>query len=196
MSTLSLNPPRLLLVAEDDDFDHPLPADATDEYKVQDVLDMLEVAARARGSASSIAPTGFDVDPLDSSAQVSLVGRRRRLLRYVIGGVGAASVILAASLVKRTIHDQAAAGPPPPRNEPVVAAPVSAPAPTIPAAPRESATAGLVRFTTPSGWAWLDGEQLSATAAFVPCGTHRVQIGGEEQHDVEVPCGGEVVVSR
>jgi|HubBroStandDraft_2_1064218.scaffolds.fasta_scaffold511392_1 hypothetical protein len=178
--------------------------DATDEFDVQEVLDMLEVAARARQSSpTSIAPVDFDVvDPPDSSPEAHLVTRRRKLSRYVIGAVAAACAILVVSALRHPSHTDAAtaaaAQPRAIRPEPVTVrthAPAAAPVPAN-AAPAETAAAGLLRFTAPAGWAWLDGNQLSANSAFVPCGTHQVQIGGEEQHDVVVPCGGEVVVDR
>jgi hypothetical protein len=176
-------------------------ADATDEYDVQEVLDMLEVAARARRSYPSLAPVGLDVEALiedESMPEAHLVRRRRNLSRYVIGAVSVACAILVASVVKHSVHggdpasSRASARPAPV----TVRDPAPQPAPIPPSPIPGEATAGLLRFTAPLGWAWLDGQQLSGTSAFVPCGTHHVQIGGEEQHDVDVPCGGEVVVSR
>jgi hypothetical protein len=179
-------------------------ADATDEFDVQEVLDMLEVAARARKSYPSLAPVGLDVDQVeaedDSTPEAHLVRRRRNLSRYVIGAVTVACAILLASFVKRSIpaDDSAVATQRASARPSPVTVRDSRPLPTpIPASPVASeATAGLLRFEAPPGWAWLDGQQLSGSSAFVPCGTHHVQIGGEEQRDVVVPCGGEVVVSR
>jgi hypothetical protein len=167
------------------------------------VLDMLEVAARARQSFPSIVPVGLDVDvePFDLTPEAHLAVRRRKLARFVTGAVGVACAILAASVIKLTVGgDHVTASQTSSAQDPPVFAVPRAPAPANRVGTferqSEAAISGLVRFTTRPGWAWLDGHQLTATSAIVPCGTHQVQIGGEEQHDVDVPCGGEVVVSR
>jgi hypothetical protein len=198
--TLASNARRLQLVVEEEGGERrPTAPDATEEYDVQDVLDMMEIEARAR-SAPSIAPVGIDIEPLDLAGQVHLDARRREVTRYVMGAIAIACTILAASAIKVAGGTDAATATRAPARDEAVAAPApiprAAPVSAAPASPPQSASAGLVRFTTPAGWAWLDGEQLSTTEAFVPCGTHQVQIGGEVQHDVLVPCGGEVVVSR
>ena len=177
--------------------------DATDEFSVQEVLDMLEVAARARQSFPSIAPVGMDVDvePFDLTHEAHLAVRRRKLSRFVTATVGVACAILAASVIKRTAFaDHVAASQTlPAQDPPTVTTPRASIStnrvPTFERQP-EATVSGLVQFATRPGWAWLDGHQLTATSAIVPCGTHQVQIGGEEQHDVDVPCGGEVVVRR
>ncbi len=178
--------------------------DATDQFSVQEVLDMLEVAARARQSTPSIAPVGLDLDsegePFDLTRPPDLSGRRRQLARYVVGAIAVSCVILATSVVKRTAATDAPAtlAAAPPLDPATAQAPALRPVRTLSTFSRqtEDMASGLVRFTTQPGWAWLDGHQLTATSAFVPCGTHQVQIGGEEQHDIVVPCGGEVVVTR
>jgi hypothetical protein len=201
VSSLSFGSPRLTLLEQDDapDTARKLP-DSTEEFSPQDVLDMLEVAARDR-STPSLAPVGIDVEAADAEDPAPLAARRRELTRYVIGAVALACVILVASVAKRTSHADA----PSSAGNSVRAEPVTVrthvpgeASPLTPAVAKPAAGtgAGLIRFATQPGWAWLDGQQLSATSAFVPCGSHQVQIGGEEQHDVDVPCGGEVVVTR
>jgi len=177
-------------------------ADRTDRYTVQEVLDLLEVAARARDASPSIAPVDFDVDPDEVEREALLAVRRKSLSRYVIAAAAVACIILGVAFLKQS-HGSlptSASAPVTEARSPVLAT-RDVPAtvterPSNVRQPVETLTAGLIRFSTRSGWAWLDGRQLESTTAMVPCGAHVVQIGGQEQHEVVVPCGGEVTVER
>jgi len=203
IETLSLLDPEdlsgdLLQPDDDDDEDPGEPAgpppralDATDQFDAKDILYMLQVA-RERRSTPSLAPVDLDVEP---EAAPDLAQRRRALGRWVVCAVGAACAILATSAVKLAHPPGAAAAAQPaaevtPRQARATITRTDSP----PASTGDGA--GLVRFDTKPGWAWLDGRQLTATSAFVPCGPHQVQIGGQELREVQVPCGGEVVVTR
>jgi hypothetical protein len=81
-----------------------------------------------------------------------------------------------------------------PPSNPVTAAPVAAPAP--PSAEPQSGTLSLQRPAA-AGHVWLDGQKLNAGSATVVCGKHQVKVGAHGRaHAVDVPCGGEVHVSR
>ncbi len=84
-------------------------------------------------------------------------------------------------------------------TSPTTAAPTVAPAapaaPPVPAEP-QSGTVTLQRPAS-AGHVWLDGQKLNAASATVPCGKHQVKIGAHGRaHAIDVPCGGEVHVSR
>jgi hypothetical protein len=194
---------RLLLVPDDDVSERVLHVpDKTEEFTAQDVLDMLEVASTTFESRpslpSSIAPVDLDAEPFDLKRRGDLASRRRGLSRYVVGAVALACGILAIAVVRHRAEiavypvQAESAEAPAPASEP---APVDA-VPAVAEPTSTSSSSGLIRFTTPPGWAWVDGVQLAGTSAFLPCGAHKVQTGGEEPHVVDVPCGGEVVVTR
>jgi hypothetical protein len=89
----------------------------------------------------------------------------------------------------------AAAAPVVPPSNPVAAAPIAAPAPPPPAEP-QSGTLSLQRPAT-AGHVWLDGQKLNAASATVTCGKHQVKVGAHGRaHPVDVPCGGEIHISR
>jgi hypothetical protein len=60
------------------------------------------------------------------------------------------------------------------------------------------ASTGTVRLDRPAtaGRAWLDGKKLSSSSALVTCGTHQIKVGRGRTHSIDVPCGGEIGVSR
>jgi hypothetical protein len=44
---------------------------------------------------------------------------------------------------------------------------------------------------------WLDGARLRAASTRVPCGTHEIRVGARgHSREIDVPCGGELTVSR
>jgi hypothetical protein len=54
-----------------------------------------------------------------------------------------------------------------------------------------------LRWPATAGQVWLDGARLSATSAVVDCGRHEVRVGVRGRpHPVEVPCGGDLSVTR
>jgi hypothetical protein len=194
--------------------------EATQEIDASDVLEVIAVPIREPRSYPSLMKVGVDVEVgrYEETCQIRLAARRKQLSRYVIGAVAISCGILLASFVKReaaaSSSPASAMRAPTPRvaaaTAPTMAALPSIPAPppaTIPpppppvAPPESSATtsgSGSIRLAAPAkpGWVWLDGKRLSATSAFVSCGTHQVKVGYYAKHTVVVPCGGEVVVSR
>lgn len=131
--------------------------------------------------------------------------RRRRLTRVVVATVGACGLILIAAGIVHLARakdasafaattDTSASIPAAVPVTPVATAPVVAPAP--PPAEPQSGTVSLQRPAT-AGHVWLDGQKLNAASATVPCGKHQVKIGAHGRvHAVDVPCGGEVHISR
>ncbi len=59
-------------------------------------------------------------------------------------------------------------------------------------------SSGTVRIDKPakSGHVWLDGTKITSASALVSCGTHRIKVGHGRTHSIDVPCGGEIGVSR
>jgi hypothetical protein len=43
---------------------------------------------------------------------------------------------------------------------------------------------------------WLDGKKLVTPSALVSCGAHQIKVGHSHARSVQIPCGGELVVSR
>jgi hypothetical protein len=195
--------------------------EATQEIDASDVLEVIQVAPDEAPSSPSLIGVGVDLDAgrYDQTQQIRLAARRRQLSRYVIGAVAGSCLILVASLVKResaasNAPPHVAASPPAATTarapRPLLATanippPPPAPISSLPPADRvaeESATtasvSGSIRFAAPAkpGWIWLDDKRLTATSAIVSCGTHQVKVGYRAKHAVEVPCGGEVVLSR
>lgn len=129
--------------------------------------------------------------------------RRRKLKRIVIGTLAAcAAILLAAGIahVVRPSNDTSAyaatnsvtapVAPPPA----VVAPPVAAPAPI--ADVPQTGTLSLQRPAV-AGKVWLDGQKISAASATVTCGKHQLKVGTRAKaHAIDIPCGGELKVSR
>jgi hypothetical protein len=183
------------------------------------------VTRRPLGSQSSIAPVGLDLavgasagdeeDDRGTTGHVFLPSPRRRLKGLVIAVVSGCALILVAAGVARVVHAS---------DEPVsashlsAAAPVTttqatsapmatstpAPATASPASASVGATSpdgtstGTVRLDRPAkaGHVWLDGKKLTSPSALVSCGTHRIKIGHGRTHSIDVPCGGEIGISK
>jgi hypothetical protein len=43
---------------------------------------------------------------------------------------------------------------------------------------------------------WLDGKKLSSGSSLVSCGTHQIKVGLRRAHSIDVPCGGEIGVTK
>lgn len=183
----------------------------------------LGAARRPLGSQSSIAPVGLDLavgddegDEDDVRSVTSghvLGGPRKRFKGLVVGVVSGCALILVAAGVARVVHasDETssashASAPaavtttqavPPPA---IARTPVpSSPPPVGAAAPApDGMTTGTVRLDRPAkvGRVWLDGKKLTSPSALVSCGTHRIKVGYGRTHSIDVPCGGEIGVSR
>jgi hypothetical protein len=133
--------------------------------------------------------------------------RRRRLRGIVFATLAMCTLILVAAVVSRVGHasNEAAAVPtfpaavPAPVTasaSPVVSAPTTArPATAAPA----DATTGTLRVERPAlpSRVWLDGKKLANPSTSTTCGTHQLKVGWRgHAHAVQIPCGGELVVSH
>jgi hypothetical protein len=152
-----------------------------------------------------------------STLQLRLPLRRRTLRRVVIAAVSACALILVAAGITRVVHASS-------EPERVVRAASAAPGPAIangaattpaqPAAATETAGAGgtatpgmtaqsapmagtlhLERNVTPR-FVLLDGKKLSSRNEVVACGAHTIKVGHAKAHPIDVPCGGDVTVTR
>jgi hypothetical protein len=181
-------------------------------------------ARKPASSNSSIAPVGLDLaadaggadDEVYPTAGHILPLKRRRLRGIVIGALGGCALILVAAGIARVSHASGQAEPPAAAttgaaapipttadtSPPAMPTPTSAsPAPATPAATATqtgSSSTGTVRIDRPAtpGRVWLDGKKLSSSSAMVSCGTHQVKVGLRRAHSIDVPCGGEIGVSR
>lgn len=181
-------------------------------------------ARRPSPSNSSIAPVGLDLAPgadkgeeeANPTMEVRLPVRRRRLGAIVIGAVSCCGLILLAAVIARVGHASsesstasasstapaATAASSPAGTMTTVAEPSPAPPSATAVAPSSAtgsgASTGTVRLDKPAvaGRVWLDGKKLSSSSALVSCGTHQIKVGRGRTHSIDVPCGGELGVSR
>jgi hypothetical protein len=173
-------------------------------------------------SNSSIAPVGLDLAPqgedvavadeeVNPTMEVRLPTRRRRLGGVVIGAVAGCALILLAAGIARVGH--ASSPPPTVQATPTTPAPATTsldsttattPDPATPpvtagtTSTTTTSSTGTVRLDRPAvaGRVWLDGKKLSASSALVSCGTHQIKVGRGRTHSIDVPCGGELGVSK
>jgi len=177
-------------------------------------------------SSSSIAPVGLHLEESVSTLQLRLPLRRRLLRRVVFAAVSGCALILVAAGVTRVVHAssepdrvaRASASLVPSGASRAVAA---SPQGTTTAAPNEpgmpvtvpsSSTAAsggtgtaqpapmagtlhLERNLTPR-WVLLDGKKLSSRTEVVACGSHQIKVGHSKAHPIDIPCGGDLTVSR
>jgi hypothetical protein len=137
----------------------------------------------------------------------------------VIAAVSACVLILVAAGIVRVVHASSeparAARPSSTANANTVATQAPSPASTIGAGGAPAAagspgssvassdglnapTAGtlhLERNLTPR-WVWIDGKKLSSRNEVVACGPHTLKVGHGHPRPIDVPCGGEMRVSR
>jgi hypothetical protein len=172
----------------------------------------LDLAADSSGANDEVYPTAGHIIPV----------KRRRLRGVVFGALGGCALILVAAGIARVSHASgqndstsaatAAALPvatPTSATTPAAASPTTvattAPpgggaqaAPAATATQTGSASTGTVRLDRPAvpGHVWLDGKKLSSSSAMVSCGTHQIRVGLRRTHSIDVPCGGEIGVSR
>lgn len=147
------------------------------------------------------------------TGSIRLPLKRRQLRGIVVGTVAGCCLILVAAVIARVSHAS---------NEPPVKIPVSPAAvttappvdpaklPTQPAnvplpvpanfpTPSDVPTTGTVRLERPAtpGRVWIDGKKVTAMSALVECGAHQVKIGARGRvRSVQIPCGGEILLSR
>ena len=178
----------------------PLPdAIAADEIPVDVDMEL----APSRGGPHSISPLSVSILPgprraAESTFKIVAVRtpRRRRLGAVVTGAMGLAVCILLAAGVRASL-----AGPIEPLA-PVAAATLPPVQPAAAAAAAQpwrttsepTATSGTV--TSRAGALFIDGARISARSALVSCGHHRLKAGRGKAHDVDVPCGGTLLVDR
>ena len=200
-------------------------AEATQELKAGDVLSLLAAKPATLGAErfeQSIAPVGLDLahapkrgaEELNPTMQIRLPVRRRRLGGIVAAAVGACAVILIAAALMQHERAEALAATTPPAPSiassatsptPSVSAaqspstPATAPVAASPAAPDPSSV-GTLRLQGRAAMSrtWLDGKKLTSgtTSVALSCGTHKIKIGTNRAHSIDVPCAGEVVITR
>jgi hypothetical protein len=176
-------------------------------------------------SNSSIAPVGLDLvpsraraeDEANTTAHIRLPSRRKRLGGIVIGAVAGCVLILLGAGIARIGHASGES-----QAEAHTAVPATATAPGVttaqaPASPPVTTSAstappttatggssgstestGTVRINRPAvpGHVWLDGKKLTSSSALVSCGTHQIKVASKRAHSIDVPCGGEIGVSK
>ena len=181
----------------------------------QEAKQGLDGALVAGGGLVTAAPPGSPDDAREEggyeTSTIRLPERQRRLRRIVIGAVSACVLILVAagiSRVGRASDDGSRAGRASTASEatPVAAAPASpeVTAPPTPAAATDAPAAlsaptkGTLRIDAnlkPRS-VLLDGRKLTARSEVVTCGAHQLKVGRAHARAIDVPCGGELRVSR
>ena len=164
---------------------------------------------------------GSDDEPMPTAGHLVPV-QRRRLRGVVIAALGGCALILVAAGIARI--SRAASSPDTPSAAAATATPDSpaATAPTTAAATANTAASptaavpapqstptpataggsapstGTIRLDKPAtpGRVWVDGKKLSSSSAMVSCGTHQIRVGLHRKHSIDVPCGGEIGVSK
>jgi hypothetical protein len=139
--------------------------------------------------------------------------RRGRRVGLILGTIAGCMLIAVAAGIARVGHassapspaagpeTQLAAATPEPLTGNVVPSPTPATAAvneTPAPASRDESSVGTVRLgagLSPRR-VLFDGKTASSASALVSCGTHQIKIGHRRAHSVDVPCGGEIVVSR
>jgi hypothetical protein len=138
----------------------------------------------------------------------------------VIAAVSACVLILVAAGVVRVVHASSeparSARPSASANANAVATQATSPASTSGAtAAATAATAGATGATSPSSdlnaptagtlhlertltprWVLLDGKKLGTRNETVACGPHTIKVGHSRPRAIDVPCGGELKISR
>jgi len=180
---------------------------------------------KSLGSQSSIAPVGLDLAVRDAegdededrgaTGHVLLAAPRKRFKGLVVSVVSCCALILIAAGVARVVHasdepssalhaSAPAAVTTTQASSPATISPTPAPAPApatkspAMAMTPDSNSSGTVRLDKPAkaGHVWLDGTKITSASALVSCGTHRIKVGHGRTHSIDVPCGGEIGVSR
>lgn len=195
------------------------------EQRVETELMLAVPLQERRSSVASLRPVGLSVRANDPdrtyealSNEWDISERRRRLARVVVGAVAVCGVILAAAgvrlVVSRAPSTLAETPPSAAVRSPTesVGMPVAAsePAPEPAADPqatqsrsgaplKNAATMGTLVLEHPAiaGHVWLDGERLTGESLTVACGRHEIRVAPHGRaHPIDVPCGGNVRVSR
>jgi hypothetical protein len=175
-------------------------------------LDLMPSVPRSVPRAESSSPSSTL-----QTASVSLEIPRRKLGSVVAVTVAVCALILVAAGVVRVVHASsepsaaaraAAAIPAAAPSGEMTAAPAPSPTVAPPDAPAAAASgaptaddrsSGKVRLERPAvpSRTWLDGKKMSSATAVVSCGTHQIRVGFRRKtHSIDVPCGGEIAVSK
>jgi hypothetical protein len=167
--------------------------------------DILQVIPRRSSPGSLADGTGaIRVEGTGSIRFRLAPSRRRKLKRIVIGTLAACGAILLAAGIVHVVHpsnDTSAyaatnSAPAPIVPDPPAITPVAAPAPAPMADAPQTGTLYLLRPAT-AGKVWLDGQKISAASATVTCGKHQLKVGARgKAHAIDIPCGGELRVTR
>jgi hypothetical protein len=194
--------------------------DGTQEIAAADILEELPLAASpafadcdipvdvdvdepplrpAAAAPVSIAPVAFSVapprPPAESTFKIEAMRPpRKRLGAVVLGAMGVSVCILLAAAVRAGIADS----PADPVSAVTAALPPVVPALTTRAADSWHASTAPSSGTIEShaGTLFVDGTRITAKSALVTCGRHQLRAGRAKSHDVDVPCGGTLVVDR
>jgi hypothetical protein len=171
----------------------------------------LGLAPESNGLADALDPNRSR-DRIGQTGSIRIALKRRQLRGIVVGTVAGCGLILVAAVIARVSHasneppvkipvglavvNTSAADPAKPPTQPAnVRLPVSAVIPT----PTDVPATGTVRLERPAtpGRVWIDGKKVTSTSALVECGTHQVKLGARGRvRSVQIPCGGEIVLSR
>jgi hypothetical protein len=135
----------------------------------------------------------------ETTISTLLPQRRQRLRNIVIGAVSACLLILVAAGITRVSH--ASSEPSYPIAPPTYASPspppaeVVAPPPESAISPPTTGTLRLERNLVPR-WVFLDGRKLGKRTEIATCGPHQIKVGRGHPLPIDVPCGGELKISR
>jgi hypothetical protein len=162
-------------------------------------VDAEEPPRSAAAGPVSIAPFAISVAPPRPTAESTfkieaMPAPRKRLGAVVLGAMGMSVCILLLAAVRSGMADTAAEQ----------ASSVSAALPPVVPALTTRAAGAWEPSTAPSsgtieshaGTITVDGTRITAKSAVVTCGHHQLRAGRAKSHDVDVPCGGTVVVDR
>jgi len=169
------------------------------EIDVEVDMDHELFCPRPGAGAESISPLALSIAPAPAPARAhaestfkidALQPPRRRLGGIVTGAMAVAVCILVAAGVRARMVE-------PPADQVSVAVPAKAVAAAA-AQPWRAAEAAPTSGTITSrgGALFVDGARISAKSAVVSCGHHQLRAGRGKAHDVDVPCGGTLLVDR
>jgi hypothetical protein len=145
-------------------------------------------------------------DRAQQTGPIRLPLRRRRLGGIVLGTLGGCALILVAAVIARVSHasSEPAAAAAPAKTAPAaaVASPPPPPERTVPGGTlpsQEAPATGTLRLERPAlpGRVWIDGKKQLSASLILACGAHQIKVGPRGRaRTVDVPCGGEIVVSK
>ena len=129
--------------------------------------------------------------------------RRKKLTRIVLGTLAACALILVAAGIVHLArpNNDAASVATSTAVAPALPAPIASPAVAPAAAPAvtDAPQTGTLRLQKPlaAGKVWLDGQKMAVASATIACGTHELKVGAHGRpRSIDVPCGGELKLSR